>query len=65
MSLVMSRTDILNHIVAKGSMENAGIEPATLCMLSTRATNCANSPFFFHLTTFWELEIINILYKNL
>ena len=25
-------------------MEIAGIEPATLCMLSTRATNCAKSP---------------------
>ena len=25
-------------------MEIAGIEPATLCMLSTRATNCAKPP---------------------
>ena len=26
-------------------VEIAGIEPATLCMLSTRAANCAKSPY--------------------
>ena len=40
---------ILNNISLKKvlSLENAGIEPATLSMLRTRAANCANSPIVF------------------
>ena len=30
--------------MCRQKVEIAGIEPATLCMLSTRAANCAKSP---------------------
>ena len=37
-------------------VEIAGIEPATLCMLSTRAANCAKSPFCYG-ARLWHLSI--------
>jgi hypothetical protein len=39
-AIILSRKEVLILI----KVEIAGIEPATLCMLSIRATNCAKSP---------------------
>jgi hypothetical protein len=41
------KTKVIPSLGQKQSMENAGIEPATLSMLRTRAANCANSPNLF------------------
>ena len=47
---------------AKPKVDEAGIEPATLCMLSTRATNCATRP----VSTFHDLDtfIIIVVIEN-
>ena len=48
---------------AKPKVDEAGIEPATLCMLSTRATNCATRPFDQHIHK-WNF-LHSILDKNI
>ena len=47
-------------------VENAGIEPATLSMLRTRAANCANSPsqFLKHCANFGNHISVIIIYRN-
>ena len=41
------------------AMESTGIEPVTSCMLSMRATNCANSPLFSNVSVDWRGDRIS------